>query len=943
MNEVWRVLAPDGVAYIQRDGHWKKHVKPRSTDIDEWTHFFYNASGNAVSQDQRVAPTRYLKWVTGPLWSRSHEYTPSMAAMVSARGRIISIQDEGIRGVTDPRIGDRWMIQARDAFNGLLLWQRPMAKDWGTAVWGGDRNWGTPMSIPRRLVAVGDRVYVTLGYRAPVTVLDARSGETVQVLNETQNTDELILDGKTLLARRRKKIPNYSPKASAWKVQLRRGETPPPAVKGSETITAINIENGKLLWHWNDSQVVTLTLAAATGRVCYHNFEEIICLNEKTGRLLWRVPCPSWPDLIGTSGTLVMYQDLVFYAGDRGLHAYDATNGKLLWKGPRMRRTGVRHTADLLIADGLLWSGITADMATGQLSKEESPHAVPAFTGSTLKGLDPRTGQVRRQIEIGAVMSTGHHIRCYRSKATERFLMWPKRGTEYIDIIDGRDHMRTDWLRGECSYGVMPSDGLVYVPPHPCICSPGVKLEGFFAASARPAKSTTVPGGPRLQKGPAFATEIASASYASEDWPMYRHDLARSGSTPSAVAPLLALDWKKYLGGKLTQTVIVGGHAIIASTDQHTVYALDAATGQLAWSFVAGGRIDSVPAVSEGRVLFGSHDGWVYCLRESDGSLAWRFRAAPQEVLVTAFEQLESLWPVLGSVLVHQNVVYATAGRSSFLDGGMHFYALDLKTGRVVHHRHLKGPWPDASKDVGDPYGMLGTKPDLLTFNGTALSMGPHEYKLSLEDHQAFQPDRDGSVRKSDRFLMASSGFLDDTWHDRTMWTYSRLWPGRDVFSTAHVAPKSGQLVVFDQSDTYSVKAFMQKSFMSPRHVPGTGYGLVADRNENEPGKNFRRQEPPRWQTVVPLRARGLLLSSNRIFLAGCQDITSTTDPTASYEGRGKAVLWSVSASDGKKLESFELGAPPVNDGLSAARGRLYISATDGTVNCLAPVEAKRP
>lgn len=54
------------------------------------------------------------------------------------------------------------------------------------------------------------------------------------------------------------------------------------------------------------------------------------------------------------------------------------------------------------------------------------------------------------------------------------------------------------------------------------------------------------------------------------------------------------------------------------------------------------------------RVLFGSRDGWVYCLQASDGQLVWRFRAAPEERKMMAFEQLESTWPVHGSVLVQK-------------------------------------------------------------------------------------------------------------------------------------------------------------------------------------------------------------------------------------------------------------------------------------------------
>ena len=48
-----------------------------------------------------------------------------------------------------------------------------------------------------------------------------------------------------------------------------------------------------------------------------------------------------------------------------------------------------------------------------------------------------------------------------------------------------------------------------------------------------------------------------------------------------------------------------------------------------------------------------------------------------------SFEQLESVWPVHGSVLVKDDSVYCVAGRSNFLEGGLRFIQLDL-TGKLV-------------------------------------------------------------------------------------------------------------------------------------------------------------------------------------------------------------------------------------------------------------------
>ena len=81
--------------------------------------------------------------------------------------------------------------------------------------------------------------------------------------------------------------------------------------------------------------------------------------------------------------------------------------------------------------------------------------------------------------------------------------------------------------------------------------------------------------------------------------------------------------------------------------------------------FTTGARVDSPPACHEGGVVFGSADGWVYRVRASDGELEWKFRAAPVERRIGAFGQLESAWPVHGSVLVHEGASPLAAALSS--------------------------------------------------------------------------------------------------------------------------------------------------------------------------------------------------------------------------------------------------------------------------------------
>ncbi|MHC4540386.1 MAG: class I SAM-dependent methyltransferase, partial [Planctomycetota bacterium] len=154
MDEVMRVLCPNGVAYIKG----RKTVKPRPSDIDEWTHFLHGANGNAVAKDSRVATPRHLQWEAEPKRTRDHDALASISAMTSSNGRIFYILDEGPTSLVHHPA--RWKLIARDAFNGKLLWKRDI-DSWMTHL---NLFRSGPAHLPRLLVSVGDRVYVTLGF-----------------------------------------------------------------------------------------------------------------------------------------------------------------------------------------------------------------------------------------------------------------------------------------------------------------------------------------------------------------------------------------------------------------------------------------------------------------------------------------------------------------------------------------------------------------------------------------------------------------------------------------------------------------------------------------------------------------------------------------------------------------------------------------------------------
>jgi hypothetical protein len=67
-----------------------------------------------------------------------------------------------------------------------------------------------------------------------------------------------------------------------------------------------------------------------------------------------------------------------------------------------------------------------------------------------------------------------------------------------------------------------------------------------------------------------------------------------------------------------------------------------------------------------------------------------------------AWEMMQSVWPVHGSVLVENGIVSCVAGHSCFLDGGLWFYRLDAKTGEMRVKQNYDDKAPDTSGDLHD-------------------------------------------------------------------------------------------------------------------------------------------------------------------------------------------------------------------------------------------------
>lgn len=942
MDEVLRVLAPRGVALLKKDGAWTKTVKPVPAGIDDWTHYLHGPDGNPVATDTEIGPPSHLQWLGSPRWSRHHDRMASMSALVSNQGRLFYVMDEGSR--ISILLPPKWRLIARDAFNGVILWKRPLA-DWQSHLWPLKSG---PTQLARRLVAEGDRVYMTLGYSSPLVALDAASGETVRTYDATRATEEVLVSNGTLFAL----VNEGEMELSAFAPKLSVGDQARVATeyvwnKKPRRIAAIDAAGGRTIWS-HTGIVAPLSLSADAKRIYFHDGDRVVCLDRADGRQLWAETAGTRPATPFHQGVRVLVTgDVVLCKGtDRKLRAFAAETGKELWTTPAPPG-GYQSPEDLLVVDGLVWTAPTTGTKDSGI-----------FTGR-----DPRTGEVKIEFPPDARTYWFHH-RCYIAKGSGKFLLTSRTGLEFVDPKEKHWTIH-HWVRGGCLYGVLPANGLVYAPPHNCACYPEAKLFGFNAL-AGPSSTRdvgrNVPEEGRLEKGPAYDDPLEAA--ATGDWPTYRGDSARSGFTKAPISADLAPSWTATLGGRLSALTAAGGRLYAARIDEHQVVALDAATGKTAWTFTAGGRVDSPPTLWRGRAMFGSADGWITALRASDGALAWRYRAAPRDLRHMVHEQLESVWPVPGSVLVENEVLHATAGRQAFLDGGLRYLRLDARTGKRLSETELNEKDPETGANLQEriktlqmPVGLA----DILSSDGKQVFL--RSQKFSLDGQRLGTGPNSGdavenaSVQKgSEAHVFAPFGFLDDSWFHRSYWVYGRSFSGghNGFFQAAKFTP-AGQILVHDDKTVFGYGR-------KPQYLKWTTpmeHQLFAALKDAEvvkkpgggpQGKQMIQHPDFLWTHDIPILARAMALADRTLLIAGPPDfideneafqglaqrdqktVKELAEQDAALSGARGAVLRLVGTGAGKTLREIKLDAPPVWDGLAVAGGRVYVALIDGRI-----------
>jgi len=171
-------------------------------------------------------------------------------------------------------------------------------------------------------------------------------------------------------------------------------------------------------------------------------------------------------------------------------------------------------------------------------------------------------------------------------------------------------------------------------------------------------------------------------------WPLRAHWVHRPLAPPAPAWPPPRADnpaVKQALSPTLTydrayHVVVADGRLFYGDSAADAVVCLDATSGVQLWRYPTEGPVRLAPVLWADRVLAGSDDGWLYCLHADSGRLAWRYRAADTDERLPGNQRVIAACPVRGGIAVDQGTVFFGAG--VFPSAGAFLCAVDALTGQ---------------------------------------------------------------------------------------------------------------------------------------------------------------------------------------------------------------------------------------------------------------------
>jgi outer membrane protein assembly factor BamB len=307
----------------------------------------------------------------------------------------------------------------------------------------------------------------------------------------------------------------------------------------------------------------------------------------------------------------------------------------------------------------------------------------------------------------------------------------------------------------------------------------------------------------------------------------------------------------------------------------------------------------------------------VYCLRAADGQLVWRLRAAPGREQIVTYGQIESPWPVAGSVVVIDDVAYFAAGRQPLADGGILVFAVEPATGQRRWVRRLD------TVPTTNFYGCSGLEFDnfdLLQQEGAAVALSRWLFDRA---------DGAMSCKATEVFARLSPG-TGTVIVPRGCWTYAPRHQPRHGGERWSMRP----LAVFRDNTLIGClpdqRAVYRRDF-SAEEAAGFNTQWITGWAASE---NFRKQTgevyPSDRLTTKTNWSSGVFGDGQPQQLIAAMVWAGDTLLLAGSQGG----LITMSARDGQVRGGSGL-PPPVWDGLAVAGGRLFVATADGSLVAL--------
>lgn len=163
------------------------------------------------------------------------------------------------------------------------------------------------------------------------------------------------------------------------------------------------------------------------------------------------------------------------------------------------------------------------------------------------------------------------------------------------------------------------------------------------------------------------------------EWPSFRGDPANTGYAlgveDTSTDP--DIEWTFSTEDSIWASPVVSDDVLFIGSSDHSLYALDAGSGDFLWDVETENRVEATPAVSDGTVVVGSFDRHVYGIDAASGDIMW---------------DIETGGLIRSSATIVDGTVYVGSGCHNlacewYADGDVDetgvVYALDLETGDI--------------------------------------------------------------------------------------------------------------------------------------------------------------------------------------------------------------------------------------------------------------------